>query len=181
VRDGEMQVTVRQHADGHWSTTGFNSFKAGKGITYGTVEFDARAEHAQGIAFGILMWPSDDSFPPEIDILETPNGNALHTLHWSDEQGEHAYSPITDLSYDPGGWHHYKLTWLPEYVMIQVDGQTKAFWTENVPKVPMSFGALGFVGAPWDGWMGGPPDASTPDLVTLHLDNVVMSQWNGIA
>jgi hypothetical protein len=45
----------------------------------------------------------------------------------------------------------------------------------------MGFGALGVVGGPGDGWMGGAPDSSTPPLVTVHLDNVVMAQWNGIA
>ena len=45
----------------------------------------------------------------------------------------------------------------------------------------MGFGALGFVGSDYDSWMGGAPDGTTPSLLTFHLDNVVMSQWEGIA
>ena len=73
------------------------------------------------------------------------------------------------------------MNWLPSGITITVDGQVQARWTENIPNEKMGFGALGFVGSPADGWMGGAPDSTTPSLVTLHLDNVVMSQWGGIA
>jgi hypothetical protein len=179
VRNGEMQVTIRQHDDGHWSSTGFNSFKAGIGITYGRVEFDARAEAGKGTVFGVLMWPSDDTFPPEIDILETPENTGLFTLHWG--QGDGGSWPIRDTSFDPSQWHHYTMEWLPSGVTIWADGQIKGQWADNSPNVKMSFGALGFVGSSYDSWMGGPPDSTTPSLLTLHLDNVVMSQWEGIA
>jgi len=82
VRGGELQVTMTRHADGSWTAGGLNSFKAGKSIHYGTVEFDARVEEAQGTMTAILMWPaSDDHWPPEIDILETPQADVMHTLH----------------------------------------------------------------------------------------------------
>ena len=179
VRDGEMQVTMRRHDDGHWSTTGFSSFKAGIGITYGRVEFDAKVESGKGTVGGILMWPSDDTFPPEIDILETPENTGLFTLHWG--KGDGGSWPIRDTSFDPSQWHHYTMEWLPSGITIWADGQVKAQWTDNIPNIKMSFGALGFVGSPYDSWMGGAPDSTTPPLVTLHLDNVVMSQWVGIA
>lgn len=179
VRDGEMQVTMTHHADGHWSTSGFSSFKAGIGITYGRVEFDAKVEGGQGTVGGILMWPSDDSFPPEIDILETPNNKGLFTLHWGG--GDKDYSPIENKSFDPSQWHHYTMDWLPSGVTITTDGQVQAQWTDHIPSTKMSFGALGFVGSSYDSWMGGAPDGTTPPLVTLHLDNVVMSQWVGLA
>jgi DDE family transposase len=55
-----MQVTNTRHADGHWTAGGFSSFKAGKTITYGRMEFDARMEEAQGTMCAILMWPASD-------------------------------------------------------------------------------------------------------------------------
>jgi len=180
VRDGELQVTMTRHEDGHWSTTGFNSFRAGVAITYGKVEFDAKVEHGQGTAGGILMWPADDTYPPEIDILETPKNQAMFNIHWAEGSGSN-HAPITTSEFDPSEWHHYTMTWLPDRVTIEVDGKVYAEWTEHIPSVPMGFGALGFVGSAWDGWMGGAPDHTTPPLVTLHLDNVVMSQWDGIA
>lgn len=179
VRNGEMQVTMTHHADGHWSTTGFNSFKAGIGITYGQVEFDAKVESGQGTAGGILMWPSDDTFPPEIDIIETPNNTSLFSLHFGN--GDEGTWSTQNKSLDPSQWHHYTMNWLPSGITISVDGQVQAQWTSNIPNVSMGFGALGFVGSAYDSWMGGAPDSTTPSLVTLHLDNVVMSQWSGIA
>jgi hypothetical protein len=180
VHNGEMQINTTLAPDGTWHTSGFNSFKAGIGITYGKVDFDAKMDVGHGTAFGILMWPSNDTYPPEIDMIENPNNQGLFTLHWSDSSGTGS-SPILKPGFDPSQWHHYTLNWLPDHIEIQVDGQTQAWWTDHIPNVPMSFGALGVVGSPWDGWMGGPPDSTTPHTVTLHLDNVVVQQWNGIA
>ena len=182
VRDGEMQVTMTRQGDGWWTGGGFNSFKAGKAIHYGTVSFDAKVEEAQGTMAAILMWPaSDDHWPPEIDILETPAQDVMHTLHWQGPNGNnHDYYDATrNQSYDPSSWHHYDVTWLPDRLTIQVDGRTVAEWNENIPDEPMGFGAMGYVGGAADKWMGGAPDGSTPDQVTVHIDNVVMSQWTG--
>lgn len=178
VRDGEMQVTMERHADAPWTAGGFNSFRAGVSIHYGIVEFDARMEEAQGTMTAILMWPATDKWTSEIDILETPWDEVLHTLHWVDENGPQ-YSPIWHGGFDETQWNHYKLTWLPDLVRIEVNGQVRAEWTSHIPNEPMGFGAMGYVIAPHEGWAGGPPDATTPGLVTLHLDNVSMLQWLG--
>ena len=179
VRNGEMQVTMTRHADGSWTAGGFNSFKAGKSIRYGTVEFDARVEEAQGTMAAILMWPAADIWPPEIDILETPGQDVMHTLHWAGAGGSDQYSSVRNQAYDETAWHHYKMTWLPNDLKIEVDGVVRARWTQNVPDIAMGFGAQGFVGSPDDAWMGGAPSSGTPSVVTVHLDNVVMSQWEG--
>lgn len=176
VRDGELQVTMTRQEDGGWTAGGFNSFRAGNAIRYGTVDFDARVEHAQGTVAAFLMWPASDTWPPEIDILETPQNRAMHVLHLGDD---HADASIQFGGPDPSGWHHYRLTWLPDLVRIETDGVVVAEWDYASPDVPMGFGAMGFVGTGWDGWMGGAPDATTPPVVTAHLDNVVMAQWDG--
>jgi Glycosyl hydrolases family 16 len=181
VSDGQMQISMTHEADGTWHTSGFNSFKAGISITYGQVDFDAQVDAGHGTTAAIMMWPSTDTFPPEIDILETPNNQGLFTLHWADSNGNPQYSQVSAPSFDPSEWHHYSMTWLPTGVSISVDGHVMAQWDHDIPAVPMSFGAMGFVGSPADGWMGGAPDATTPNVVTAHLDNVVMSQWEGIA
>ena len=178
VRNGEMQVTMTRQADGTWTAGGFNSFKAGFGIHYGTVEFDARVENAKGSIAAFLMWPATDTWPPEIDILETPKGEAMHVLHFGSTSAD---ASIIMGGPDPSQWHRYKLTWLPDLVQVETDGQVVASWNYASPDVPMGFGAMGFVGTAGDGWMGGAPDGTTPSVVTAHLDNVVMSQWNGIA
>lgn len=180
VRDGEMQVTMTRQEDGTWTAGGFNSFRAEKGIHYGIVEFDARVEGAQGTTAALLMWPMDDTWPPEIDILETPTNRPMHVLHWDDGQGGDDAS-VKFGGPDPSEWHRYRLTWQPDSVVIETDGEVVAQWDYNAPDVPMGFGAMGFVGTPRDGWMGGAPDETTPPVVTIHIDNVLMAQWDGIA
>jgi hypothetical protein len=39
---------------------------------------------------------------------------------------------------------------------------------------------MGFVGSGADQWMGGAPDASTPDQVVISIDNVRMYQLDGV-
>jgi Glycosyl hydrolases family 16/Ca-dependent carbohydrate-binding module xylan-binding len=176
VRDGEMQITMTHQPDGTWTAGGFNSFRAGVGIQYGTVDFDARVEYAQGTTAAFLMWPMTDTWPPEIDILETPKNRAMHVLHFGSTSAD---ASVQFGGPDPSEWHHYRLTWLPDLVKIETDGQVVASWDYASSSVPMGFGGMGFVGTGWDGWMGGAPDATTPPVVTAHLDNVVMAQWNG--
>ncbi|MDB5373019.1 MAG: hypothetical protein JWP04_1661 [Belnapia sp.] len=183
VRAGEMQVTETRQANGSWTSGGFNSFKAGNTITYGTVEFDARVETAQGTHAAILMWPKSDAWPRdgEIDILEAPKGVAMHSSHWAGTDGSHQYSSIFS-TFDPNQMHHYTMIWLPTKLTIKIDGTTVAEWTDPaaIPDTAMGFGAMGYVGAKGETWVGGAPNASTPQVVTTHIDNVVMSQWTGV-
>jgi beta-glucanase (GH16 family) len=147
------------------------------------VEFDARVEEVPGTMAAILMWPLSDQWPPEIDILETPGLDVMHTLHWDADSGPRsvdAYDAIRNQAFDPTGWHHYRMTWLPDSLRIEVDAKQVAAWSAHIPDEPMGFGAMGFVGSVNDTWMGGAPNASPGTVVTAHLDNVLMSQWDGI-
>ena len=73
------------------------------------------------------------------------------------------------------------MVWLPSVLTIQVDGRTVAEWTDPaaIPDTAMGFGAMGYVAANGEDWLGGAPNGSTPSVVTTHIDNVVMSQWTG--
>ena len=183
VRDGAMEVTVTRQADGSWTTGGFSSFKADKTITYGKIEFDGKVEESQGTMGVFLTWPKSDTWPVdgEIDILETPGQDVMHTTHFEDGSGEHQFSSVRNQSYDETQWNRYELTWLPDRMTLQVNGDVVAEWTDpaEIPDVAHGFGAMGMVASNNDGWMGGAPDGSTPDVTTIYMDNVVMSQWNG--
>jgi beta-glucanase (GH16 family) len=184
VRDGTMQVTVTRHGDGSWTTGGFNSFKAGKDITYGRIEFDGKVEESQGTMGVFLTWATkDDDWPAqgEIDILETPGQDVMHTTHWQGGDGSHQYNAVRNQSYDETQWNHYDLLWLPDRMTLKVNGKVVADWTDpaEIPDVAHGIGAMGMVASNNDGWMGGAPDGSTPAVTTIYMDNVVMSQWNG--
>ena len=182
VASGEMQVSATRQSNGSWSAGGFNSKAAGITIKYGTVEFDARVEKAQGTQAAILMWPKSDVWPRdgEIDILETPKGGSMHTLHWAGASNQDTYSAKLS-GIDSSQTHHYKMTWLPNLVTVAVDGKVVATFTnpDMIPDGAMGFGAMSYVAAPSESWLGGGPNGSTPSKVVTHIDNVVMSQWTG--
>jgi hypothetical protein len=184
VTSGEMQVSATRQSNGSWSAGGFNSKAAGVTIKYGTVEFDARVEKAQGTQAAILMWPKSDVWPRdgEIDILETPKGSGMHTLHWAGANNKDIYSAKLS-GIDTSLTHHYKMTWLPNLLTVAVDGKVVASWNnpDLIPDGPMGFGAMSYVAAPSEAWLGGGPTSATPSKVTTHIDNVVMSQWTGTA
>jgi hypothetical protein len=169
-----MQVTVTRHSDGSWTTGGFNSFKAGKTITYGKIEFDGKVEESQGTMGVFLTWPKSDTWPVdgEIDILETPGQDVMHTTHWEDAaSGEHWYDSVRNQSYDETQWNHYELLWLPDVMTLKVNGNVVAEWTDPaaIPDVAHGIGAMGMVASNADGWMGGAPDGSTPNVTTAYM------------
>ncbi|WP_052389649.1 carbohydrate-binding domain-containing protein [Belnapia moabensis] len=182
VASGEMQVSATRHSNGSWSAGGFNSKAANLTIKYGTVEFDVRVEKAQGTQAAILMWPKSDAWPRdgEIDILETPKGGSMHTVHWAGANNQDTYSAKLS-GIDSSQTHHYKMTWLPNLLTIAVDGKVVASWTnpDIIPDTAMGFGAMSYVANNSEAWLGGGPNGSTPGKVTTHIDNVVMSQWTG--
>jgi hypothetical protein len=184
VRNGELQVTITQQADGWWTAGGFNSFKAGNAILYGKIEFDAKVPDEQGTMAAILTWPETDVWPRdgEIDILETPHDVNMFSTHYAGPDGEHWYDSIRSDTFDAEQWNHYEMTWLPYRLTIAVNGNVVAEWTDpaQIPDVPHGFGAMGFVGSWADQWMGGAPDASTPDQVVISIDNVRMYQLDGV-
>lgn len=174
-----MQVDITKHPDGSWTTGGFNSFKAGQDILYGTVEFDAKVPEVHGTMAAILMWPTSDVWPgPEVDILETPHDDVMHTLHWNDN-GNDAYSFVRNQRFDETQWQHYTLTWTQNTISIAVAGVgTVAEWHDHIPREPMGFGVMGYVGSVNDTWMGGAPSSSIDDgtVVTIEVDNFKMYQ-----
>ena len=53
-----------------------------------------------------------------------------------------AYDAIRNQAFDPAGWHHYKMTWLPGSLRIEVDGRQVAAWSDHIPDEPMGFGGI---------------------------------------
>lgn len=182
VASGEMQLSETRQANGTWTAGGFNSFHAGITITYGTVEFDARIERAPGTMTAILMWPKSDVWPRdgEIDILETPKNMAMHTVHWAGAQNQDVYNHRFS-NIDTTQLHHYKMTWLPNLITVEVDGSVVAKWDNHdiIPSNAMGFGAMGYVANSGEDWIGGAPNSATSSKITTYIDNVIMSQWVG--
>jgi beta-glucanase (GH16 family) len=181
VSDGAMHIGLTKQADGIWNTSGAltapQPWGPGHAFTYGKVEIRAKAsQEVDGAGPCFLLWPaSNDHWPPEVDILETPHGEGMFTNHWAGPNGEDTYeSARFDL--DVGQWHVYGLEWTPDRLTLTLDGEEVHTFTTNIPTEPMSVGLQGHVGAPGD-WYGN-PNGSGVDHIDIAIDYVRVSEYS---
>jgi Ca2+-binding RTX toxin-like protein len=190
VGDGELTIGMDRQPDGIWTVGGLSTAPYpgapdghGNGFTYGRVEIRAKTS-AEVVGAGpcFLLWPtSNDRWPPEIDILETPaNGQGMFTVHYpgpdGTEEGRGYDSQFFEL--DHSQWRTYTLDWFPDRLTLYVDGQKVAETRENIPNIPMSVGLQGHVGTASDGWYGS-PNSSGVNSVDISVDWVRVSQFTG--
>jgi len=176
--NGELTISTINTGNG-WVSGGLS--QGWEGETYGRFEVRAKVDWGPGTAGAILLWPSDDSWPPEVDILETPGRNrdtASFTNHWAGAGGRDTYESH-DFGVDVSQWHTYALDWTADRLTYSIDGRQMFTTTQNVPHQPMSLGLMGWVAQPGDAWFGGAPGAGTPNQVDMHVDWVRISAPNG--
>ncbi|HZF76987.1 MAG TPA: carbohydrate-binding domain-containing protein [Acetobacteraceae bacterium] len=181
VSGGLLRLGLQNRGDGIWhvgAVAGIDQGTRGLDFTYGRVEIHARAsQELIGAGPVFLLWPANNSWPPEIDILETPKGDGLFTYHWTGAGGAHNYrSHYFDLDYSR--WHTYTLDWLPDRITLYVDGQHIHTYTGNIPNIPMSVALQGLVGRADDGWFLS-PNGRGVNRVETQVDWVRVSQWDG--
>jgi beta-glucanase (GH16 family) len=136
--------------------TSFASFN----LTYGYVEVRAKVPKGRGLWPAVWLAPKDESWPPEIDILEIrgdrPNSN-LMTNHYlqgkTPEQTDHGWTG-PDFS---KGFHTFGLEWSPKRITWYIDGLERFHTTIGIPSKPMYVIANLAVGGDWPG----SPDATT--------------------
>jgi Ca2+-binding RTX toxin-like protein len=187
VGNGELTIGMDKQSNGIWTVGGLSTMPyegapAGHGhsFTYGRVEIRSKTSvEVEGAGPCFLLWPSDNSWPPEVDILETPKGGqGMFTNHWRGPNGEDWYAS-EHFNIDHSQWHTYTLDWLPDRLTLYVDGVKIAEITENIPNIPMSVGLQGHVGQEWDGWYGNPNDTGVTS-VDISVDWVRVSQYTGV-
>lgn len=141
--------------------------------TYGRYVVRFQMDVGYGIAYTLQLWPTDDHWPPEIDILEdNAKGRDMisATLHYgSDNSMLHKEVKGGDYS----GWHTAEVEWSPGQLTYRLDGRVWATMTSQyVPSTPMSI-AIQSQAWPCGNTWEGCPNASTPATVNLHVDWVV--------
>jgi Ca2+-binding RTX toxin-like protein len=189
VGNGELTIGMDKQPDGLWSVGGLSSAPYqgapdgfGNGFLYGRVEIRAKtSQEVGGAGPCFLLWPtSNDHWPPEVDILETPaSGNGMFTNHWQgpNGNGDDWYTSY-EFPLDHSQWHTYALDWAPDRMTLYVDGVAIYTTTENIPHEKMSVGLQGHVGTAWDGWYGS-PNASGVNSIDISVDWVRVSQYTG--
>lgn len=170
---GEMQIKGmrKQTPNGRIYATGGMMAKPSQ--VYGRYEVRFRMDKGRGIQFNLLLWPSDDSWPPEINFAEDNgkerNGFAA-TLHY----GPPHKTVSRYLKIDTSKWHTAGVEWTPGKLSYLMDGKVWATVEGSyVPKTPMSLAVqtqAWHCGTQWAGC----PNSSTPKEVNLHVDWVVI-------
>ncbi len=137
-------------------------------FTYGYVEWRAQLPSGQGFWPALWMMPANNSWPPEIDALETvgnqPNiGN--FTYHPPAGASQGFDKNIPGLS---SGWHTFGVDWEPGSITWYVDGTKVASTTNDVTGDAMYLVMNLAVGGAWPGY----PDATTAFPSSLNIDYV---------
>lgn len=156
-----------------WVSGGVSSAPALR-QTYGKYVVRFRIDGGKGIAGVLLLWPSGNGWPPEIDFAEDGGAGAgrdtmTATLHYGAQNATIQRTVSADFT----RWHTMGVEWTPGTLTYTLDGKPWAsVHSSHVPSQPMELdlqtqtGTCGDPSAPC-------PDASTPSHVTMDVDWVV--------
>lgn len=110
-------------------------------FTYGYVEVTARLATGPGFWSALWLLPENQSWPPEIDLVELLGGNP--------ERPSYFYHPQTGpyLGYAPPkpspnlsrGWHTFAVDWEPGSIIWYTDNHEVYEYRGPTPDVPMYF------------------------------------------
>ncbi len=175
VSNGELVISGYQDPvdGGKWVTGGVSS-QPGLIQAYGKYLVRFRFDAGVGIAHAILLWPADNSWPPEIDFSEDNGGDKQTTyaaLHYGTSDTQVQRQTAVNLTL----WHTLGVEWTPGRLVYTLDGSVWATVTSpDVPAVPM---VLDIQTQAWAAgtstWERG-TDATTPAHVNLYVDWVVV-------
>jgi beta-glucanase (GH16 family) len=171
VGDGKLTIATERNGNS-WLSGGLATIPEGQ--TYGTYEFRARFDPGQGTSGAILLWPSDNQWTDEVDIVEAHRPQR-DGFAFSNHGSPNVTNYIDNVKISD--WHTYRLDWTPGSLKLFVDNQQTSEITTDVPSQPMSFAMQGQVMAPHETWFGGGPDGSTPNRVELEVDWVRVSAY----
>lgn len=176
TRNGSL-VLRTQYVNNQWTCAGVSSGDF-LNVAGGRWEIRAKFGTGKGIGYAFLLWPFDNSWPPEVDFVEgTVNGpKIMGSYHWgtaSNEQKELRYLQNPDMK----NWHTYGVIVGTDRLTYTFDGQP---WTVIMhPNVTTMKMALDFQTAaldpngifkPYETVPGGVPNPETPALVEVEID-----------
>jgi beta-glucanase (GH16 family) len=135
-----------------------------------------RRDAGVGISHALVLWPSNQVWPPEVDFSEdnaTDQKTNYATLHYGT-----AGSPLdvsSHLAVDLTQWHTWGVEWTPGSIVYTLDGKTWASMVNaGVPSSPMKLCLQTQSWAPGvDGWEG-VTGALTPPVVNMYVDWAVV-------
>jgi beta-glucanase (GH16 family) len=177
-RDGSLVIngSLENTPNGRLYATGGISNAKSFSQTYGKFEARFRMDDGWGINYALLLWPTDNSWPPELNFAEDLGEGrqvTTATVHWGGPGAAHQFDPQFLYGYNFTDWHTVGVEWTPNGATVQIDGRNwHTFPASEVPRVPMSM-ALQTQAWVCGGSFSTCPDGRTPANVNLQVDWVV--------
>jgi beta-glucanase (GH16 family) len=135
VSGGILSLNTYQENNA-WVTGGV--CQCGQAQTYGAYFVRSRVTGA-GPTNVELLWPSDGSWPPEIDFNETggQTQGTSATVHWS---ASNAQDQRTTDGVDMTQWHTWGVIWTATTITYTLDGAVWGTVTKSseIPTIPMT-------------------------------------------
>jgi hypothetical protein len=164
VRRGALDIIadrapprLADQLDGYRYTSGLITTQPSFAQTYGYFEMSARLPRGKGLWPAFWLLPADQSWPPEIDVMESIGdpGKIYQTAHSTLGAPPGLEVPVTG---DPDGFHVYAVEWDPQFITWYLDGRrTNRVPTPKDMNKPMYMLVNLAVGGHWPG----APDAAT--------------------
>ncbi len=179
VAGGVLRIQANRHnTHGFKYTSGIITSYESFNLTYGYLEVRAQIPKGAGMWPAVWLASHDESWPPEIDIMEIQGNNTVMnhmTTHYRDakgpEQMQYGWAG-PDFSQ---GFHTFGLQWSPSQLTWYVDGIQRFRTNIGVPSKPMYVIANLAVGGDWVG----PPKATTVFPASLKLAYIRIYQRPG--
>jgi beta-glucanase (GH16 family) len=168
-----INASPTQTPNGNIYATGGLSNSKSFSQVYGKFSIRFRIDKGYGINYIVMLWPADDSWPPEINIAED-NGLRRDLITSTLHYGGHG-SEVKRISHNQTGldftqWHTVGLEWTPGKLVMYLDGHE---WSRTessaVPSVPMS---IALQSQAWfcGGSFSDCPNNTTPKNVNMEVD-----------
>lgn len=180
VGNGTLKLTShRRDVKGKAYTSGAVNTLGKFAQPFGKWEIRAKLPGTKGIWPAIWLLPADETWPPEIDIMELlgHEPNVIHmTNHWKDSKGAHQSKggPFSGPDFTKA-FHTYAIEWEPGKIRWLVDGVERFVSTEGVPDGPFYLILNTAVGGDWPG----NPDTTTVFPQTQEIDWVRVYRKRG--
>jgi glycosyl hydrolase family 16 len=168
---GGNLVLTQSRQDGEWVAGGLANRAV---MTHGKVEMRFRVDASDEMAYAALLWPADDSWPPEIDFAEDAGGDrsgTTATLHHGAENTmvhERAAGDFTQ-------WHTMGVEWTPGRLVYTLDGRPWATTEDpDVPDTPMNLAIQVQPGGCRGGGGAFGCGVGNPDVARMQVDWVAL-------
>jgi beta-glucanase (GH16 family) len=110
----------------------------GFNFKYGIVQVVANIPLSYGLWSGVWLLPTNESWPPEIDMQETwgqPDAATAYTFHYASGGNDEQIQAVAASALS--GWHTFTLDWTPTSLTYWVDGTEVLTTSTDVPSQSM--------------------------------------------